>query len=130
MAIESFDTRGMLLKLETVENTDALPVAATNAIQIMNGRSGLQAEKLSRPLDRPFFGAKRSRPVKIRGFIEGDIEVVGSKTLGQASPLSPLFQIAGMAESLVAGPPMLTRYNVISRAIPAASAYFYHAGTF
>lgn len=127
--MESFDSRGLLLKLEATENTDAGPTAAANAFRVMNGRSGLQGEKLPRPIDRPHFGAKPGRRIKVKGFIEGDVEIVGAATPGAASPLSPLLQIAGMAETLVVGPPAIARYNVISRDIPSATGWFYHGGT-
>lgn len=126
---ESFDQRGCMIKIEGTEGTDAVPTAVANALQLLNGRSGIQAEKLVRQLDRPHFGSRPSRRIKERGFIEGEVEVVGSATPGTASPLSPLLQICGMAETLVAGPPAIARYNVISRQIPSASAYFAHAGT-
>ncbi|MDC8012940.1 hypothetical protein [Tahibacter soli] len=130
MSLESFENRAMLLKLETVENTDAAPTATANAFQLMNGRSGLQADSIKRQLDRPFFGGDPSTPVNIRGFIEGEVEMVGALTPGQPSPLSPLLQVCGMAETLVTSPaPALARYNVISRGIPSASSYFFHAGT-
>ena len=124
-----FDQRGCVLKLEGTEGVDSGPTTLLNTLQLINGRSGITAEKLTRSVDRPHFGAKPGRRIKERGFIEGEIEVVGALTLGAASPQSPLFQLAGMAETLVAGPPALTRYNVISRQIPSASAWFYHAGT-
>lgn len=129
MAFETFDSRGCVLALEATEGMDALPTPLVNALQLINGRSGIQAEKLQRALDRPHFGAKPSRRIKVRGYIEGEVEMVGAATPGDPSPLSALFQIAGMAETSVAGPPLLMRYNVISRQIPSASAYFYHAGT-
>lgn len=130
MAIESFERRALLLKAEVTEGTDSVPTAGTNAIQVLNGTSGVSSEKIERALDRPWFGADPFVNTRYSGFIEGDFEIAPATAPGNTTnPLAPLLLVAGMAETLVAGPPAQARYNPISASIPSASAYFYHSGT-
>lgn len=129
MPLESFQSRTAAIKIETTEGTDAVATFSTNAFRLLNGTSGIEAEKMERELDRATWGAKPFVPTGLKGFIEGDVEMIGSTTNGQASPLSPLLRIGGMAETLVVGPPALARYNPIATAIASASAYFQHGGT-
>jgi hypothetical protein len=127
MSLESFERRGLALKIETTENVDAVPTSALNAFLLMNGSSGVESEKIERPIDRPFFGADPFVNGLFRGYIEGDFEVLGAATAGLTAPIAPLLRIGGMAETLVAS--TSATYNPISSAIPSASAYFWHAGT-
>lgn len=130
MSLESFERRGLILKLETVEGTDSTPTPAADALQILDGQSSLASDTLERALDRPFFGANPATHTKFRGTISGNVELAGAATPGTACPLSSLLQISGFAETLdPTGPPPNTTYNPISTAIKSASAYFYHAGT-
>jgi hypothetical protein len=129
MPLESFEQRALLYKVETVENTDAVPTGALNAVQFLNGQSGIASEKLERSLDRPYFAGKPFVPVGIYGFIEGEIELIGAAAAGQASPLGPVLRTGGMSEALVVGPPALTRYAPISSGIPSGTGYFHHGGT-
>jgi hypothetical protein len=129
MPLESFEQRALLLKIEATEGVDASPAGGANAFRILNGQSGVEAEELKLERDAPYFTADPFVPVGRYGFIEGDVEVVGHATAGQASPLSPLLRIGGNAETLVVGPPAGARYNPISTGVPSASAYFHHGGT-
>lgn len=129
MPLESFEQRALLLKIETVENTDSVPTGALNAVQFINGSSGIASEKLERALDRPYFAAKPFVPVGIYGFIEGEVELVGAATAGAASPLGPMLRIGGMSETLVVGPPALARYAPVSSGIASGTGYFHHGGT-
>jgi hypothetical protein len=131
MPIESWDRRELLLKAEVTEGTDSVPVAATNALQILNGRSGFTSQKITRQNDRAYFGNRKFAQSQFRGFVEGEIELVGAATEGTAAPIAPLILICGFAETLVtSGPPDYARYSPISAAIPSASAYFVHDTVF
>jgi len=129
MSLEAYDRRVCLLKEEVSEGTDSTPLPATDALQMLNGNSGVSANKIERPLDRPYFGHDPFVNSGFTGFIEGDIELVGAATAGSSAPIAVALLIAGFAETLDAGPPGSALYNVISSAFPSASAYFYHAGT-
>src|SRR5688572_4214608 len=113
--LESFDRRALLIKAEVTEGTDSVPVVGTNAIQFLNGRSGIESDKLERPIDRRWWGNDPFVNTKIRGFIEGDVELAPASGVGNSTnPLSPLFLIAGFAETLAAGPPARANYTPIS----------------
>ena len=130
MSIESFERRALLVKAEVTEGTDSVPTAGTNAIQVLNGTSGITSEKIERNLDRAWFGADPFINTRYSGFIEGDFELAPASGAGNiANPLAAVLLIGGMAETLAVGPPAQARYNVISTALPSASCYFYHSGT-
>jgi hypothetical protein len=136
-SIESFIARGLALKKETTEGVDASPTAATNAMQILDGQSKIQADEVARNLDRPYFNSARKKYANFRGQITGNIELVPPEEPGVDDMATGLvLEIAGMAKTLTAhddGPPEVkgsTLYTPISRLIPSATAYFWHAGTF
>jgi len=135
-SIEPFTSRGLALKRETTEGTDAAPTAALNAFQILDGSSKIVADSIDRNIDRPFFNARRPRSTNFRGQINGNVEVVPPQNPGSEDPAIGLaLEIAGMAKTTTAhddGPPVVkggTLYNAISRLIPSATAYWWHAGT-
>lgn len=135
--IETFDRRGMVLKLETTEGTNSNPTTLLNAIQVLDGKSKVQSDTIERKLDRPFWNSTRKKATNFRGSIEGSIELVPmlNPGVGPAS-VDALLQIAGMARTYTvpsAGPPIVigtTTYNPISSNIPSATAFFWHAGTY
>jgi hypothetical protein len=130
--LEYFKNRALLLKVETTEGTDAVPVPGTDAFQLLEGSSGIDSDKIERMLDRPFFTNDPYVPTKLRGYVEGKFEVVppaGPHISTSKASVDVLLKIAGMAKTFVAGAPPIVRYNPISAAIPSATAYFYHAGT-
>lgn len=133
MPLESFRSRALLLKTETVEGTDSIPTAALNAFQLFNGSSGVTGDVVERELDRPFFTNTPFVVANPRAFIEGSFEIAPPAVPGNATTGIPgvdaLLQIGGMARTLVVGPPGSTRYNPISTGIPSGTAYWYHAGT-
>lgn len=135
MALESFKRRAVLVKAEATENTDALPIATADGLLMLDGSSKIEADVIERAIDRAFFGGDPFVLSKIRGSIEGDIELIGAAVAGSAAPIATALRMSGMAETLIAatvGPPAtpaITRYNPISTGIISATSYFYHAGT-
>lgn len=130
--LERFKNRALLLKVETVEGTDAVPTPAADAFQLFDGTAGLDSDKIEREVDRPFFTNNPFVVTNVRGFIEGGFEIVppvGPYAAGTKAAIDSLLQIGGMARTYAAGPPALIRYNPVSTAIASATAYFYHAGT-
>lgn len=131
MSLEQFKNRALLLKVESVEGTDATPAAGTDAFQLFDGTSGLMSDKVERPIDRPFLGHKPFVNTNLRGFIEGGFEIVCPAITDGTSKaaIDALLRIAGMAKTYDAGPPKVVTYNPISTAFPSGTAHFYHAGT-
>lgn len=136
-SIESFTTRGLALKAEVTEGSDSTPTSLLNAFQIMEGTSKIVADAIARNPDRPYFNSRRSRYTNFRGQINGQIEIVPPEAPG-TDPLGVglALEICGMAKTLTApdvGPPVVKGknvYNPISRLIPSATGYWWHAGTF
>jgi hypothetical protein len=131
--LERFRNRALLLKVEATEGVDALPVPATDAFQLFDGSSGLTGETVERMVDRPFFTHDPFVVTSSRGFVEGGFEMVpptGAYTGVTKAAVDALLRVGGMAKTFVAGPPAVVRYNPVSTAIPSATAYFYHAGTY
>lgn len=135
--LESFRKRGLALKIETVEGTDAVPTAALDAFQLFDGSSGVTADRVERPVDRPFFGHDPFVNSNLRGFVEGGFEFVpppGVLTSADKAAVDVLLRIAGMAKTFVAavaGPPAVPAhlvYNPISESIASGTGYFWHAG--
>ncbi|AVP97902.1 hypothetical protein C7S18_12145 [Ahniella affigens] len=129
MPLETFQTRAIALKVESVEGTDSNPTFVANALRLVDGQSNIEAEELEIPYDRPTFGANPFVPVGVKGFIEGSTPLIGAVTNGQASPLSLALRVGSMAETLVVGPPALARYTPVAAAIPSATALFQHGST-
>lgn len=124
--LESFTKRGLLLKTEVTEGTDAAPVVATDGILLMNGSSGTEFDKVDRPIDRPFFGGDPFTVSNKRAFIEGDFEVFTPTTPGtDSSAIKALLLAAGMAETLNVGAKTST-YNPASTGLSSATAYWWH----
>lgn len=130
MALEAFTQRRVLLKQETTEGVDALPVGATDGLLLLNGSSKIEATAIDRVIDRDTFGHDPFLLANWRGTIEGDVELIGNATPGTAPKLATLLKIAGLAQTLDAvGPPPVARYNPVATGIPSGTAYFHHGGT-
>jgi len=127
--LESFEKRGVAIKEETTEGTDATPAATTDGIMMLNGTSGTEFDPVERPVDRTFFGGDSFAVSNRRAFIEGDVEIYPPSTPGASTDGTPhydiLLRMGGMAKVLdaVGG---TTIYNPISTGIVSASAYFWH----
>lgn len=126
MGLVAYDLRALLLKQEVTEMTDAAPAAATDAMQIINGTSQMEADKVVREIDRPAGGARPFLLTRKRAMIKGGFELVGASALGSAAPIGALLRCCGHAQTLTAA----TRadYTPILKNVPSASAYFFHGG--
>lgn len=133
-SIETFTNRGLAMKREGTEGTDSGPTAALNAFQMLEGTSKIVADPIERNIDRPFFNGRRTKYTNFRLQVNGTAEVVPPATPGTGEVgIGLALEIAGMAVTKTASAPPGTKgkhvYNPISRLIPSASGYWYHAGT-
>lgn len=130
--LEAFKNRALLLKLETVEGTDAVPTTLLNAFQIFDGKSSVAADQIERNIDRPFFTNNPFVLANLRAIIEGGVEIVPPAAPGtNPAAVDALLRAAGLARTYdVAGADDLTIYNPVSSSFASATAYWYHAGTF
>lgn len=131
-ALDFFRKRAFLLKAESTEGTDSLPVAGTDGFRLFDGSSSTEFDKVERNEDKPHFGSNPFQTANHRATIEGTFELYPPATPGAVSTsdadCSPILLPGGMAvvKNL---PTKTTRYNPISSAIPSATAYWYHTGT-
>lgn len=128
-ALDRFDKRALLVKAETVEGEDAVPVGTTDGFRFLNGTSSTDFEKNERDIDQPFFGGKAFTVGAKSAKIEGDIELYPPATPGAATTSDAdcgrILLPAGMAVVKDATG-KTTTYNPISSAIPSVTAYWYH----
>lgn len=125
-AIQLFERRTLLLKIESVYGTDPTPTEAANAMVTMEGSCKLLADKLDRKLDRDYFGSDPFVLVGKRAEIEFDFDLLGHATPGTAAPCAPILRACGMAETLV--PATSATYKPVSSGFAAGTIYFFHSG--
>ena len=126
MAIQLFEKKQLLLKIESVYGTDPTPTGAANSMLTMEGSIKLLADKLDRKLDRDWFGADPFVLVGKRAEVEFEIDLLGHATPGTAAPCAPILRSCGMGETLV--PATSATYKPVSGSFASATIWFYHAG--
>lgn len=116
----------ILAKVESAYGTDAVPVAATDAILC----SEPQIKPIGKRLDRDHVRASISplQPLMIGEMYEVTFvtEIKGSGTAGTAPEIAPLFLGCGMAETVVASTSVA--YDPVSASFDSLSIYFYRDG--
>ena len=130
--LEQFKKRGVAIKIEAIIGTDAAPTPLANGVLLLNGTSGTEIDKVERDIDRPFFGGTPFVAANERSFIEGDFELYPPATPGAAATSSADCEVLLLPAGMTVVKTLATkttRYNPISGAIPAATVYWYHAGT-
>lgn len=130
--LDFFKKRGVAIKIEATEGTDAAPTGAANGVLLMNGSSGTEFDAIDRPIDRPFFGGQPFAVGNKRAFIEGEFELYPPLTPGGAATSSADCEVLLLPAGMTAVKTLATkttRYNPISAAIASATAYFWHVDT-
>lgn len=130
--IEYFDQRAVLVKLETVADTDPVISAADDGFQFFDGSCGTEFNKIERTPDRPFWGGRPFAVANKRAFIEGTIDLFPPDSPGDATPTGnalcePIILPAGFAVTKDLAN-KLTRYNPVSRNIAVAWSRFLQGG--
>ncbi len=115
-------------KVETTYGTDAVPVAATDAMLVHNFSCiPLEDLHVDRNPAMPFFG--NSGQIKVGEYMsmEYDIEATGSGTVAGAPAYAPPLRGCAFSESLtpITGP---TIYSLITSAEESVTKYFYWDG--
>jgi len=126
MAIQLYETRQILFKTETTPGTDAAPTGAANAILSFSGQVQVEADKLTRTPDLPYFGADPFLLVHKRATVSFEIELIGSSTVGNAAPIGPVLTACGMAETLVAA--TSATYNPITGPTQKTGTLYFYIG--
>ncbi len=126
--LELFRRRGL-----AVGAADAAITSADDAIQIMEGRSGTEFDKVERQIDRAFLGNYPFLVKNKRAFVEGNIELVVPSVPGHSSngiaSVAPVLLPCGMAQTLNSSGRTST-YTPVSESFPACDFKYWHSGTY
>lgn len=128
--ITSYQLRTLLCALEDPEGVDAAPTAQANALLLIGGEGRIETNRLERQIDYPYFTGRPFVRTQLRAIIQGQIELMGSATLGDPAPIDAILQAGGYAHTTVedGGSPVASEYNPISLDVPSLSAYWFHGG--
>lgn len=124
------DKRAVLLaKVETTYNTDAVPVAGTDAILVEDlGWAFANARMYERKPVRSSLAALAPRYAGALITISGKCELKGSGAAGSAPEVAPLLRGAGMSEAVVASTSVTYKPSSTSTDWKSLSMYFYDDG--
>jgi hypothetical protein len=127
--LDYFKKRSVLIKAESSDNTDSLPVGATDGFTFFDGKSSTEFDKVERNVDRTYFGGYAFGVANRRSSIEGDFELYAPATPGAVSTsdadCGKVLLPSGMAVVKNSGA-NTTTYNPISASIPSITTYFQH----
>lgn len=117
----------ILLKIETVYDTDPVPTGAANAMLVSNlSINPLNAQNVDRDLVRTYLGA--SEQLVGTGYVEMsfDVEMQGSGTLGTAPAWGAALRACGFAEAITAA--ARVEYTPVTDSLESATIYWYDDG--
>lgn len=126
----TYKKRALLIKLETVVGTDAVPTGAANWIEGRNIKiTPMQAETAERNIDLPFLGRGGKLQVAQYAQVSFEVALTGPATgaAGAAAKYAPLLLACGFAETLTALTDAV--YNLVSTGFKAVSIYVNLDGT-
>jgi hypothetical protein len=93
----------LLAKLETTYGVDPSPTGAVNAVLAKNlNVQPINAETVSRDIERPFFGNSEQLLAEVNTSIDFEIELAGSGTPGEAPAWGELLQACAFKETVEA----------------------------
>jgi len=119
----------LLAKIQAAAGTDASPTVAANAILLRNvTATPLSSEYVERALLRPYMGNAGRIPTTQYAQIEGEVELAGAGTAGDAPAWGPLLRGCGFAETITAGTDV--RYTPVSDDFEMLTLHYYLDGLF
>lgn len=123
-----FDTKILLLKLETTEGTDAAPTGAANAFVATDVvLTPMEGQDVSRNLDRPFLGGQPTIPVDLHSKLSFKVELEPSGVVATAPGWAPAVRAAAAAQTINAGVSVV--YNPVSSGEEAVTIHLWIGGT-
>lgn len=129
--LESFTRRTLLLKHESTEGVDAMPVPGTDAIRLFEGTGSTQITPIERNADKAHFGANAFVAGTEVANIGGTFELYPPPTPGAAATSDAsaalVLLIAGMAVTKDSVN-KITRYSPISDNLPSATGLWNQSG--
>lgn len=118
----------ILLAIETIAGTDAVPSAATNAMLISDmSIDPLDAKDIDRNLIRGYFGGSEQMVGTASVKIGFTCELAGSGTAGTAPAWGAALLACAMAEGSLTTPPRV-EYSPVSTGLKTATIYYYDDG--
>lgn len=121
-----FNRRAIALKIEATSGTAETLNPATDALLLFNGSSQIDNDTAERPIDSPVFGADEFLTALPRGVVQGQMELLGASTAGNASPVGAALRAGGFAETLTATTD--AAYNLVSDSLETVTVKFWHSG--
>lgn len=113
----------LLIKLQPVAGTDALPTAAANAIMAMNiSAQPVSAEFAKRNNIKPYLGNMGSVPVAIHAEVSFEVELAGAGAAGTAPKYGPLLRGCSFSETLTAS--VSAVYAPVTNSQEAVTIYY------
>lgn len=126
MPVELFQRRQILMRVESTEGTEAVPVGATDSLLTFEGSVQVESDKLERVMDLSYFSANPFVLVNRRVTMSFGIEMLGAAAAGSAAPIGALLRICGLSETLVAS--TSATYRPRTTGTDSATFHFNHAG--
>jgi hypothetical protein len=94
----------LLAKLETTYGQDAVPTGAANAVLLQEAEvTPMEAERIERPLIRPYLGARPFVLAGKRMQVRASIDMAGAGSAGAVPAFGPLLRGCGLAQTVQAG---------------------------
>lgn len=125
MAFRSATDVVALVAIETTYGTPPT-IGAVDAVQLIEPSVEIAGEQLQRNISKPFYGGNPFVLVGKRITLSATIDLIGSSTVGAASPFGRLYRICGHSEVLT--PTTSAVYAPVSNGIPSATVDFFWAG--
>jgi len=120
-------SRHLMAKIETTNDTDAVPVVGTNDVRILSGKISMPPEILARKVVKTTMGQKAHliSPKRLMQ-LDLEIELKPSGAAGTPPEFGPLLQACGLSETIIAATSVA--YDPITSGIKKCSDYWYDDG--
>lgn len=107
---------------------DATPTGGSDAVLLQEAEiTPMEAERIERPLIRPFFGARPFVLAGKRVLVRSSVDLAGAGAAGTAPAFGPLLRGCGMAQTIDAG--VDVEYDPVSSGFESGSGYWNADGT-
>jgi hypothetical protein len=94
----------LLAKIETTYGVDAAPTGAANAVLLQEAEvTPMEAERIERPIIRPYLGARPFVLAGARTRVRASVDAAGAGSAGAVPAYGPLLRGCGLAETVTAG---------------------------
>lgn len=99
MALIPFTQRVFAVRQQAAQGTWLAPDFASHALLLLNGATNVEGDEFEEQTDSGVFGEFPSKVGNLRGYIEGDLRLVGHATAGTVPPWDAVMRNAGHTQS-------------------------------